>query len=681
MRNLWRAFGAGSITVLVFAWGAASSVSGQGGSADGLWQPAITPTADPAAGAPRPVPSQARAFQLDAGRMSDTLRTASRALDERAARITLPLPDGRYVALRVYETMVMEPELAATVGNFRTFRGVGVEDPTVIARIEYGDDGLRAVINTREGRFFVEPSRAPEQPHLAFPASRGVAPGAQLPPPRCQVTSEQASSDRARDVAARAGRTPAPDPPGATLRVYRLAMAATGEYTRFHGGTVVSASRAIASTVNRVNEVFEADLGVSFRLIAGNGQLVHADGATDPYTNDNATALLRENQEQIDAKIGASNYDIGHVLSTGAGGLARLDAVCAEDVKARGATGKAEPTGDPFDIDYVAHEIGHQMGANHTFNATTGSCGGGNRHAATAFEPGSGSTVMGYAGICGQADLQPNSHSYFHAGSLDEIRTFVTAGGGSTCGTRTTTGNTPPVVTLDRSSVVVPKATPFRLAGRAVDASPSLMYVWEEMDLGPSAPPDEDADGRLRPLFRSYRPDIDSSRQFPRAEVLLSGTTPPAGERLPAVARSLRFRLTARDYADPAGGFGHAEVTVSVASSGPLRVTAPAARASWPAGSAQTVKWTVNNTNRGDVNCQQVRVLLSPDGGRAWPTVLLASTANDGREVVQLPPAAADQPQARIMVECTTSPFFNVSGLFGVTAAPLSTRAGSGVRE
>ena len=677
-----RLLGTGLLALLFAVWIGDRAISGQAASPDGLWQPVDAPAAFRpfAADASRTQPSRVRAFRMDTRQLDTILAAVRRALDEGAPRITLPLPDGRYVQFRIHETEVMAPELAASLGGFRTFRAVGTEDPTIVARLEYGPEGLRAVIMSPEGRFYVEPTKdAPELPYVAFQAERPAQPRQPTPrngPPRCLLTSAQASDDRKRDVAFRLGRArPAEaEVPGSVFRVYRLAMAATGEYTRVQGGTIASASRAIASTVNRINEVYEADLGVSFRLIARNSELVQTDPATDPYTNNSAPALLRENQEQLDTKIGSDGYDIGHVLSTGAGGLARLDAACGAGIKAQGATGKADPTGDPFDIDYVAHEIGHQMGGNHTFNGSTGSCGGGNRNAGTAFEPGSGSTVMAYAGICGDADLQPNSNPYFHAGSLDEIREFLTTGGGSTCGTRTPTTNTPPVVSADLTAFAIPKATPFRLTGHATDASATLRYVWEEMDLGPQAPPDSDADGQLRPLFRSRMPGTDSVRVFPILDGLLSGTL-PTGERLPSAPRKLRFRLTARDDATPAGGFGHADVTVTVASSGPLVVTAPAVHASWRAGTTQTVKWKVNGTNAGVVNCQQVRVLLSVDGGHSYPTVLSTGTANDGSEPLPIPDtAAAGSDGARTMVECATSPFFAVSAPFTITPSS-STRA------
>jgi hypothetical protein len=641
----------------------------QGSSPDGMWQPITTPDRLRAFSAELgPVqPPRLAAFTLASEQLEQTLARARREFSPDSPIVSIPMPDGRYLAFRVQETEVMTKELSDSL-RFKTYRGENVENRRITARFEYGPEGFRALVFTLTGRVFVEPVARPEPAYVSYAARRPqlpVAPQANNNPPRCLVTAADAAEmmARLRGAAARPEGPPPPaDPPGSLLRTYRLAMAATGEYVKFHGGTVDQAARAIGATVQRVNEVYENDLGITFRLVAKERDVIFTDTTT--YTNNNADRLLIENRRVLDEKIGTANYDIGHVLSTGAGGKAAAG-VCDPSHKARGATGRSKPVGDPFDIDYVAHEIGHQLGANHTFNSTLGNCGGGNRYPGTAFEPGSGSTVLAYAGICPGADLQTNSHPYFHAATLDEIRDYVVMGTGSRCGTRTATGNTPPVASVPASSITIPRGTPFRLTGSATDNEQStLFYTWEELDLGASAPPEGDADGNARPLFRSYVPDSSGTRVFPALDILQSGK-PRIGETLPATGRPMAFRLTVRDASNPAGGFGSADVSVIVAKSGPLKVTKPPAGITVVAGTAIPVAWMVNGTDQGEVACAKVALRLSLDDAATIAYELQASTANDGTETVTIPPGASGV-QARILVECASMPFFAVSPPFAI---------------
>jgi len=302
--------------------------------------------------------------------------------------------------------------------------------------------------------------------------------------------------------------------------------------------------------------------------------------------------------------------------------------------------------------------MGHQFGAQHTFNGTTTNCGGGNRSSSAAFEPGSGSTIMAYAGICGSQNLQPHSDDYFHVKSLEQIANFVS---GTSCDVETNTGNTLPIVTVG-SNVTIPKATPFTLTASGSDANgDALTYCWEEYDIGPASPPDTDADGMSRPIFRTFNPTSNTTRTFPKLSDLLNNTS-TMGEVLPSINRTMNFQVTVRDNRVGGGGIGTAIVQVAVnAAAGPFLVTQPNTNVTWTGGTQQTITWNVANTSGAPVNAANVKLSLSTDGGNTFPIVIAASTPNDGSEVITVPNVSTVS--ARVKVEAVGNIFFDISNV------------------
>jgi hypothetical protein len=406
-------------------------------------------------------------------------------------------------------------------------------------------------------------------------------------------------------------------------------------------------------------------------LVAGNASVMYLDGATDPYTNGSGGTMLGENQANLDAVIGSANYDFGHVFSTGGGGIAGLRVICSSSSKARGVTGSSNPTGDAFWVDYVAHEMGHQFGGNHTFNGSVGSCGGGNRAASAAYEPGSGSTIMAYAGICGSQDLQPHSDPYFHGKSFDEIVAHITTGGGASCAVSTPTSNSAPTVDAG-AAYTVPSRTPFALTGSATDPEGDpLTFGWEEFDLGTVEPPPPLVDAGNRPIFRSFNPTVGPTRTFPQLPDVLSGTT-TYGETLPTTSRAMSFRLTARDDRSGGGGVNSGTTTVtSVSTAGPFAVTSPASALTWGGNSVQTVTWNVAGTTATPISCANVAISLSVDGGLTFPTTLLAPTANDGTQAITVPNTPTAGATARVRVACVGNVFFAISRPSFTISAPV----------
>jgi hypothetical protein len=620
----------------------------------------------PVAGERWIVPQSYRTVGLDVDALQAVLDAAPMEGTPAAATsdvvLALPLPEGGYGHFRIVESPVMAPELAAKFPEITTYAGQGLDDPTATTRFDWTPTGFHAIIFGLSGTIYIDPYSQNDITHYISYYKRDFVPS----PEKRYVETLPSGADTEAMQAELAelveqGVLP---PTGSQLRTYRLAMAATGEYTAFHGGTVALGLAAIVTSVNRVDGVYEREVAVRMVLIPNNDLIVYTNASTDPYTNNNGVTMLSQNQSNLDTVIGSANYDIGHVFSTGGGGVAGLGVVCRAGQKARGVTGSSAPVGDPFDIDYVAHEIGHQYGGNHSFNGNAGSCGGGNRNASTAYEPGSGSTIMAYAGICGVQDLQPHSDDYFHGVNLDEIVTYTNIGSGNGCPVTTATGNQYPSVSAGTGGFTIPSQTPFTLTGSATDPDgDAVTYNWEEFNLGTAGAPNNPLNP---PFFRSWPAVISPSRTFPRLINLVNNTT-VIGEVLPNVTRSMTYRLTARDNRMGGGGVNSSSVTFNVTTAaGPFQVTAPNTAMTWPGNSNQAVAWNVANTTAAPVSCATVAIHLSIDGGLTYPTVLAASTANDGSESVLIPNITTTT--ARVRVSCVSNVFFDISNVnFSIT--------------
>jgi hypothetical protein len=604
------------------------------------------------------IPAQYRALGLNmnalTGILDQALMEGSLTVRTSPITVSLPLPGGAFGRFRIVESPIMAPGLAGRYQEIRTYMGQGIDDPTASVRFDVTPAGFHAMILSAEQTVYIDPySRGNTHNYISYfkkdlrlDASKHFE----------EIGIDDPNGEMATEISRLVAGGKAAHVIGEQLRTYRLALACTGEYATFHGGTVPQALAAMVTAMNRVDGVYEREVAIRMVLIANNDLIVYTNAATDPYTNNNGSTMLGQNQTNLDNVIGSANYDIGHVFSTGGGGIAGLGVVCRSSQKARGVTGLSSPIGDPFYIDYVAHEMGHQFGANHPFNSITSSCGGGNRNASTAYEPGSGTTIMAYAGICGADDIQQHSDDYFHVISIDEIVAYTTGGSGNGCPVITTTGNSAPTVSVGPGGTTIPLGTSFFMTGSASDPdADTLTYCWEEFDLGPGGSPN--APSGNAPIFRSFKGTRNPTRTFPRLSDILNNTQ-TIGEILPSYARNLSFRLIARDNRAGGGGVGRSSaVTIGVnGTAGPFAVTSPT---SWLINSTDTVKWGVANTNIPPINCATVNILLSTDGGQSFPMTLAASTPNDGAEPVAVP--SIHTLTARIRVEAVGNIFFDIS--------------------
>ena len=583
------------------------------------------------------------------------------------SQILLPMPDGSWQHFKIVEHNILSPELAKKLPHVKTFAGVGLEDPMAIIRMDWTSKGFHAmIISPQLGTIFIEPHH--QKGIYTIFNKIDLQHTNQSKRFVCHtdhMTKAQTHKEKSIDNQVLKSNKNNKKASGAELRTYRLAVAATGEYTQFHGGNITAAQDAIITIINRVNAIYMQEVAISFTLV-DNSKIVFTDADSDPFDNDDEFSLIIQSQNVINDSIGTTNYDIGHTLSRASwGGLATLGVVCRSISKARGITGIDSPEGEIFAVDFVAHEIGHQFNAPHTFNGTLMSCSGVNRIGSSAYEPGSGSTIMAYAGICDDDNLQDNSDPYFHTKSFDDIVNYSTVGEGNTCPVSSATGNHPPVVEAGVSGYNIPISTPFTLIGAATDVDGDVLtYCWEQYDLGPAGSPNEPMANA--PLFRSFPPSFDPTRTFPRLSDILNNTQ-TFGEILPDYERSLTFRLTVRDN-QPVGGVDYDQVSLNVVgSAGPFLVNSPNSNVTYEAGTTQTITWDVANTDLSPISCSQVNILLSTDGGATFPFVLAEQTPNDGTQRVVIP----NQPgnQARIKVEAVNNVFFDISNSnFAITA-------------
>ena len=665
---------------------AQASVSTQSANAspDGIWRAVQSGSS---AGGPDQSANLGIRVQLNRNALVALLRQAplefTKAAKSAPIVIHLPMPDGAFARFSVVESPIMEPELAAKFPDIKTYSGQGIDDQTATTRFDWTPAGLHAIVLSLQGIISIRPGSPGDQTTYVtynandVPRTRGDF--------RCQVDESKAKL---------LGRIPEMSPnfvSGATLRTYRLAMGVTAEWTQaYGGGSVPGGLAAVTTAVNNVNALFEKEVAIRLLLVANQDLLISTNAGTDGYTHcadpdfcDVSTILDVENQTKLDSVIGSANYDIGHVMDGEiiANGYSAFGAaffgVCVDSVKGKGGgVYRSSPPDSPQCLRTLAHEMGHQFEARHTFNGTTAGCGFGNRDPLSAYEPGSGSTIMSYSGNCDTENLPATP--LFHTATLEQIIAYSTAGTGNTCAQQIPTGNHPPDL-APGGAFTIPKGTPFALTAFASDVDGDMLtYSWEEFDnAAAAAPPNTDADGQQRPIFRVFAPVISPSRRFPQLSDILNNTT-TFGEALPAITRTMTFKVTVRDNHAGGGGVVNGATTLSIeGSAGPFAVTAPNAAVSWTGGSIQTVTWSVNGTNIAPVSCANVKISLSTDGGNTFPLILAAATPNDGTENITAPNGVSTT-QARVKVEAAGNIFFDITNAnFTVTPAGTCPAIGS----
>lgn len=622
----------------------------------------------------RIIPNTYNTYRMDFGALRSKLNQApmEMTMSNSTLLLDLPLPDGSLQSFEVFESPVAHQQLMAKYPTFKTFYVIGARDRTYWGRIDYTAHGFHASIDTPEGEVYIDPFATSMTDSYIVYYTKNYTPADMGQRLRCGVTHDVNSDEtnhgihqinpQAPIASARSGGEIV------TLRKYRLAMGATGEFTARHGGTKAGALAEIVALTNRVNKKTIAEVAIRFELIPTTDSLIFIDKTKDPFPVGTIGAeVLSRSNLVINQIVGSATFDIGHIMTgncSDVGGIAG-GAACTAG-KGSGVTCDSGAGTDNIAISIVCHEMsGHQFTASHTMSA----CGAGSDptqvNSSSKIEPGSGSTIMSYDGGCGSDNItgqyfKPNG--VYSIGSIGQILNHSRRGNANICANKTGTTNHDPVVTVQhqKKGLVIPRKTPFELTAKGTDSDNDVLkYSWEQSDEGAFL--SLGLQNLYSNSFRVFDHVSSPTRTFPRMDNIVKNRT-TKDELYPDTSRLYTFVCTARDNNPIAGGISMDTILFrSTHTAGPFLVTFPNAKQdSAIAGTAMLVKWNVANTDNKLVNCQRVNILLSIDGGYNYPTTLLKNTANDGEEYVILPKGLTSE-TARIRINAVDNIFFDIS--------------------
>lgn len=595
-----------------------------------------------------------KTFALNLDALKESLKSVNergKTTNRKTTIIKFPSPDGTIESFKVVEASVLHPDLVAKYPGIKSYAGQGIDDPTATIRFSLSDQrGFHGMIlSGNKGMSYIDPDAFSRNSYNVY-ARRDL--GNMISEFEC-LTEDNIKLPSLSD------RTDVQKTNDKKLRKYRLALACTAEYGNHFAGSGTDAQKranilaAMNVTMTRVNGVYERDLAITMEIIANNDAIIYfGSTSSDPWSGE----YNSKTQQTIDANIGDANYDIGHlfVKAGNNGNAGCIGCVCTSGSKGSAFTSRTTPSGDPFDIDFVAHEIGHQFGGYHTMNTCSRSGSG-----ATEVEPASGSSIMGYAGIC-SSNVQNNSDAHFAYVNIRDISANVQSGTSSSCAQVINLSNNAPSANAG-ADYSIPKSTPFILRGQGSDPDgDAITYTWAQND--PERAPGNGSPAStwtVGPMFRARLGSSSPDRYMPQISDVVAGNLTPTWEVVPSVARTMEFSLVVRDNKAGGGQTDDDLMTVTVVNVTPFTMSVPNTAVTWNVGQSQNVTWNVGSTNSAPINCANVNILLSTDGGLTYPVTLLSNTPNDGSATITVPNNVSSN--CRIMVAAADNIFYDIS--------------------
>jgi len=616
-------------------------------------------------------------FSLDFSAFKQLLVSTNKKLTTLPGVIVeFPNVNGEVEKFHVWENSNMTPDFQALFPEIRAYVGKGITTPGATINFSVAPQGIQTIMFRPDGETeFIEAFDKAATLYVVYDSKNRTK-----KPFNCTTPNEQLEFELLNNPSLVAKSS------AGSYKTMRLALSCTAEYSNtfnaFNNGNESLVIAAMNATMTRVNGVFEKDLALHLNMI-NNSNIIFYDPATDPYSD--ATGMSSWNgelQNTLNTVITNANYDIGHLFgATGGGGNAGcIGCVCVNGQKGSGITspGSGLPQGDSFDIDYVAHELGHQLGGNHSFTFS-------NEGTIAQTEPGSGSTIMGYAGITNY-DVQAHSDPIFSYKGILQIQTNLNT---KTCPVSTSLAgiNATPTVNAG-ADYTIPVGTAFMLTGSATDADAGdvLTYLWEQNNVGTAS---GNSSRVLKtktagPNWRTFKPSTNKFRYFPEMGKIISGTiaVTTAGitnwETVSSVARPLNFTFTARDNYAGMGQTATDETLISVnATGGAFSVSSQNTNGiSYTGLSQQTVTWIKGSTDVAPFNSPTVDILLTTNASTSletynetnptspnpttWTTIA-AGVPNNGSYTVTIPNVTSTKTACRFMVKAVGNVFLAVN--------------------